>query len=184
MLDLIRGRKVTAIGAATAIIVGCVLITPAGGFISPGWAMVLGVARGAAQLRDDRLADRGPGSTRRSTCSPPTASRASSASSSSASSPRIAGTGSPTASSTATRRSSGDQALAALAAPAYAFVMTFVLLQADRRGDAAAGDERDEAIGMDVTQHGEEAYVTGEGAILVLPEDGGGQVGVPVPIRG
>ena len=42
VLDLIRGRKVTAIGAATAIIVGCVLITPAGGFISPGWAMVLG----------------------------------------------------------------------------------------------------------------------------------------------
>ena len=42
VLDLIRGRKVTAIGAATAIIVGCVLITPAGGFISPGWAVVLG----------------------------------------------------------------------------------------------------------------------------------------------
>ena len=41
-LDLIRGRKVTAIGAATAIIVGCVAITPAGGFISPGWAMALG----------------------------------------------------------------------------------------------------------------------------------------------
>ena len=42
MLDLMRGRQVTAIGAATAIIVGCVGITPAGGFISPGWAMVLG----------------------------------------------------------------------------------------------------------------------------------------------
>src|SRR5881392_2131721 len=42
-LDLIRGRKVTAIGAATAIIVGCVGITPAGGFVSPGWAMALGV---------------------------------------------------------------------------------------------------------------------------------------------
>ena len=41
-LDLLRGRQVTAIGAATAIIVGCVGITPAGGFISPGWAMVLG----------------------------------------------------------------------------------------------------------------------------------------------
>ena len=41
-LDLIRGGKVTAIGAATAIIVGCVGITPAGGFISPGWAMALG----------------------------------------------------------------------------------------------------------------------------------------------
>jgi Amt family ammonium transporter len=30
--------------------------------------------------------------------------------------------------------------------------------------------EREEAVGMDVTQHGEEAYVTGEGAILVLPD--------------
>ena len=43
VLDLIRGRQVTAIGAATAIIVGCVGITPAGGFVSPGWAMALGV---------------------------------------------------------------------------------------------------------------------------------------------
>ena len=43
-LDGLRGRKVTAVGAATAIIVGCVLITPAGGFIAPGWAMLLGAA--------------------------------------------------------------------------------------------------------------------------------------------
>ena len=42
LLDLVRSRKVTAIGAATAIIVGCVGITPAGGFVSPGWAMLLG----------------------------------------------------------------------------------------------------------------------------------------------
>jgi Amt family ammonium transporter len=32
--------------------------------------------------------------------------------------------------------------------------------------------ERDEALGMDVTQHGEEAYASGEGAILVEPEAG------------
>jgi ammonium transporter, Amt family len=31
-----------------------------------------------------------------------------------------------------------------------------------------------EAIGMDVVQHGEEAYVTGEGAILVTTEAGTG----------
>jgi ammonium transporter, Amt family len=30
---------------------------------------------------------------------------------------------------------------------------------------------REEAIGMDVIQHGEEAYVTGEGAILVAHEE-------------
>ena len=32
---------------------------------------------------------------------------------------------------------------------------------------------------MDVVQHGEEAYVTGEGAILVVPEDG---APAPVPV--
>ena len=32
--------------------------------------------------------------------------------------------------------------------------------------------EREEALGMDVVHHGEEAYATGEGAILVTPEDG------------
>ena len=30
--------------------------------------------------------------------------------------------------------------------------------------------EHEQALGMDVTQHGEEAYVTGEGAILVSTE--------------
>ena len=42
LLDAIRGRQVTAIGAATAIVVGCVGITPAGGFVSPAYAMLLG----------------------------------------------------------------------------------------------------------------------------------------------
>ncbi|MEA2271476.1 MAG: ammonium transporter, Amt family, partial [Solirubrobacteraceae bacterium] len=41
-LDAMRDRRVTAIGAATAIIVGCVAITPAAGFVSPKWAMALG----------------------------------------------------------------------------------------------------------------------------------------------
>ena len=34
------------------------------------------------------------------------------------------------------------------------------------------GPEPDEALGMDTVHHGEEAYPTGEGAILVSPEDG------------
>ena len=52
-LDLLRGRKVTAIGAATAIVVGCVAITPAGGYVSPGWAMLLG-ALAALSVRPAR----------------------------------------------------------------------------------------------------------------------------------
>jgi Amt family ammonium transporter len=32
------------------------------------------------------------------------------------------------------------------------------------------GSDRDEAVGMDIVHHGEEAYITGEGAILIRPE--------------
>jgi ammonium transporter, Amt family len=177
-LDLIRGRKATAIGAATAIIVGCVLITPAGGFISPGWAMVLGFLgalpcyamiqwrpRTRVDETLDVLAAHG-----------------------------IAGfTGILFIGFAAQIGWNGladglfygnadqllDQALAAIAAPAYAFTVTFILLKLIGAVMPLRASEHDEAIGMDVTYHGEEAYVTGEGAILVFPEDGGT---VPVPV--
>src|SRR3954462_11072132 len=42
LLDIWRNKHVTAIGAATAIVVGFVAITPAGGYVSPMWAIVLG----------------------------------------------------------------------------------------------------------------------------------------------
>jgi Amt family ammonium transporter len=38
---------------------------------------------------------------------------------------------------------------------------------------ALRANEHDEAVGMDVVQHGEEAYVTGQGAILVMPDPDG-----------
>ena len=41
-LDAIRSRKPTAVGAATAIVVGLVAVTPAAGFISPMSAIALG----------------------------------------------------------------------------------------------------------------------------------------------
>jgi Amt family ammonium transporter len=178
VLDLIRGRKVTAIGAATAIIVGCVLITPAGGYVSPGWAMALGflgalpcyaviVWRPRTRVDEtlDVLAAHG-----------------------------IAGfTGILFIGFFAQAAWNGisdglfygnadqllDQALAVLTGPAYAFVVTFALLKLIGAVMPLRASEHDEAVGMDVTYHGEEAYVTGEGAILVVPEDGGT---VPVPV--
>src|SRR6266496_5533712 len=44
LLDLFRSAKATAVGAATAIVVGLVAITPAAGFISPLSALLLGAA--------------------------------------------------------------------------------------------------------------------------------------------
>jgi ammonium transporter, Amt family len=178
VLDLIRGRKVTAIGAATAIIVGCVLITPAGGFISPGWAIALGflgalpcyamiVWRPRTRVDEtlDVLAAHG-----------------------------IAGfTGILFIGFVAQIGWNGisdglfygnaaqlwDQVLAVLAGPAYAFGMTFVLLKLIGLVMPLRASEHEEALGLDVTYHGEEAYVTGEGAILVAPADGEGAA-VPV----
>ena len=170
-LDLIRGRKVTAIGAATAIVVGCVAITPAGGFISPGWAMALGalaalpsyaiiVWRTRTRVDEtlDVLAAHG-----------------------------MAGffgilfigffaefawNGVSDGLFYGNAAQLGDQALAALAAPIYAFTATFVLLKLIGAVMPLRATEHQEAIGMDVVQHGEEAYATGEGAILITPESG------------
>jgi Amt family ammonium transporter len=66
----------------------------------------------------------------------------------------------------------GHQALAAVAAPAYAFTATFVLLRAMALVTPLRGSPREEALGMDIVHHGEEAYASGEGAILVVPEAG------------
>jgi Amt family ammonium transporter len=170
-LDLIRGRKVTAIGAATAIVVGCVAITPAGGFISPGWAMLLGalaalpsyaiiVWRTRTRVDEtlDVLAAHG-----------------------------LAGftgilfiglfaeaawNGVSDGLFYGNAAQLGDQALAALVTPVYAFVATFVLLKLIGLAMPLRASEREEGVGMDVIQHGEEAYVTGEGAILITAEAG------------
>jgi Amt family ammonium transporter len=178
VLDLVRGRQVTAIGAATAVIVGCVLITPAGGFISPGWAMALGAAgalpsyaiivwrpRTRVDETLDVLAAHG-----------------------------MAGlTGILFIGFFAQESWNGVadgllygnaeqllwQGLAAVATPAYAFIVTYVLLRLLGAATPLRATESEEAIGMDIIQHGEEAYATGEGAILITPE-GDREGGVPV----
>lgn len=169
VLDLIRGRKVTAIGAATAIIVGCVAITPAGGFISPGWAMALGALAALPSYAVIVIRPR----TRVDETLDVLAAHGiagfvgivfigffASAAWNGVSDGLIYGNAAQL----------GHQALAAAAAPAYAFTATFLLLKLMGRVMPLRASQHDEAVGMDVTQHGEEAYVTGEGAILITPE--------------
>ena len=61
----------------------------------------------------------------------------------------------------------GHQALAALVAPAYAFCATYVLLKLIGLVTPLRVEESEEAMGLDIVSHGEEAYATGEGAILI-----------------
>jgi Amt family ammonium transporter len=170
-LDLIRGRKVTAIGAATAIIVGCVAITPAGGFISPGWAMLLGalaalpsyaiiVWRTRTRVDEtlDVLAAHGLAGFTGILFIGFFA--------------ELAWNGVSDGLFYGNAAQLGDQALAALVTPIYAFVVTFVLLKLIGLAMPLRVSEREEGLGMDVVQHGEEAYATGEGAILITTEAG------------
>jgi Amt family ammonium transporter len=178
VLDLVRNRQITAIGAATAIIVGCVGITPAGGFIGPLWAMVLGVVvalpcyavvawrpRTRVDETLDVLAAHG-----------------------------VAGLTGIVFIGLAAQQGwngvadglfygdagqFGSQLVAAAAAPAYAFTMTYVLLRVLGALMPLRGSVSDEAIGMDIIHHGEQAYASGEGAILIgadMPADGVGRV--------
>jgi ammonium transporter, Amt family len=170
-LDALRGRRVTAIGAATAIIVGCVGITPAGGFVSPGYAMLLGAlvalpcyavivwrARTRVDETLDVLAAHGMAGLTGILFIGFFA--------------QLSWNGASDGLLYGDAGQLGWQALAALAAPAYAFGVTYVLLRLIGMVMPLRADEHEEALGMDVTYHGEEAYASGEGAILVTTEAG------------
>ena len=62
------------------------------------------------------------------------------------------------------------QLAAVVATIVYSAVATFVILKLIALGFRLRASAQEEGIGLDVTQHGEEAYSRGEGAILVHAE--------------
>jgi ammonium transporter, Amt family len=171
VLDVWRSGKATAIGAATAIIVGCVGITPAGGYVSPGWAMALGALAALPsyaiivwrpRTRVDETLDVLAAHGMAGFVGILFIGFVAQVSWNHASNGLLYGDAGQL----------GWQALAALAGPAYAFTATFVLLRLIGLVMPLRATEHEEALGMDVVQHGEEAYATGEGAILVSTEAG------------
>jgi ammonium transporter, Amt family len=171
LLDMLRGQKATAIGAATAIVVGCVAITPAGGYISPGWAMLLGalaalpsyaIIAWRTRTRVDETLDVLAAHGTAGLVGILFVGFFAEAAWNGVSDGLLYGNAAQL----------GHQALAVLVTPVYAFVVTFALLKLIGVFTPLRATEHQEAIGMDVTQHGEEAYVTGEGAILITPEAG------------
>jgi ammonium transporter, Amt family len=185
LLDLWRNKQVTAIGAATAIVVGCVAITPAGGYISPMWAIGLGALgaipsyfviayRPRTRLDEtlDVLAAHGlAGLTGIVTIGVVA---------------QVGWNGISDGLLYGDAGQFGWQLIAALVAPAYAFTMTFGLLKLIGAVMPLRVTDQAESLGLDIQQHGEEAYSSAEGAILVVPPEPGGDLGfepAPVPVR-
>ena len=170
LLDYFRTGKATAVGGATGIVVGLVAVTPAAGFISPLSALILGAIAAfpsyfMIQLRsrtriDDSLdvfAGHGIGGLTGALLTGVLAQKVW----------NPAGSdgllfGNP--------HQLAVQALACLSAAAYAGIMTFAILKGLSLVLSLRAVPRIEGVGMDVSQHGEEAYASGEGSILVHPD--------------
>jgi Amt family ammonium transporter len=166
LLDISRTRKTTAIGAATAIVVGLVAITPAAGFVSPVSGIVIGAIaaipsyfgilwRARTRLDDslDVVAAHGLGGIVGALLTGVLAQKAWNGTADGALFGNVA--------------QLGIQFAAVAATIIYSVVGTFVILKLVALVTPLRASTKEEGIGMDVTQHGEEAYSRGEGAILV-----------------
>ena len=165
-LDLARTGKPTAVGCATAIVVGLVAITPAAGFISPMNALLLGgiaavpsyfalIIRAKTSLDDslDVVAAHGVGGTVGALLTGVLAEKS------------LNGLfdgalyGNP-----------GQvliQGTAVLAAMVYSGVVSFVLLKVIGLIMPLRATDDEEGVGLDITQHSEEAYLHASGGSSV-----------------
>ena len=163
-LDAMRSGKPTAVGAATAIVVGLVAITPAAGYISPMSAIALGaiaavpsyiglVIRAKTSLDDslDVVAAHGVGGTVGALLTGVFAQKALN----------------PAGNDGLMFGNPGQmvtQITAIAAAIVYSGVLSFVLLKLIGLVLPLRPSRADETVGLDVTLHGEEAYLHADGS--------------------
>jgi Amt family ammonium transporter len=176
LLDAVRQNKPTAVGCATAIVVGLVAVTPAAGFIGPMSAIALGAMaavpsyfailwRARTQLDDslDVVAAHGIGGTVGALLTGVFAQKSLNG---------IADGllfGNP--------KQLGIQAVAVVSALVYSGVMSFVLLKLVGLIFSLRAEDAEESFGLDTSMHGEEAYVHGGGNVTLMSS--AADVGMP-----
>jgi Amt family ammonium transporter len=181
MLDFMRTGKPTAVGCATALVVGLVAITPAAGYVGPMSALALGaiaavpsyfglLIRAKTSLDDslDVVAAHGVGGTVGALLTGVFANKALNGLADGA----LFGNPGQLA----------IQGAAVLAAIVYSGVMSFLLLKAIGLVLPLRVSDAEEAEGLDITQHGEEAYALAGGATPVPAEHGAATVPMQQPV--
>ena len=168
-LDHRRTGKVTAVGGATGIVVGLVAITPAAGFVGPMSALLIGALAAfpsyyaivwlSRTRTDDSLdvaAAHGVGGLVGALLT------------------GVLAQGFWGGADGLLFGNPGQlwvQCVALLATMLYSGLVSFGLLRLIGAFSPLRAGDKLEGIGMDVAQHGEQAYSSGEGAILVLPAE-------------
>ena len=161
-LDAMRSGKPTAVGSATAIVVGLVAITPGAGFVGPVGAIIIGavaavpsyaglILRARTSLDDslDVVAAHGLGGIVGALLTGVFATKALNGLADGA----LYGNPGQLA----------IQATAVVAAIAYSGIGSFILLKIVGAVIPLRASSEDEDAGLDMTQHGEEAYLHAEG---------------------
>jgi len=181
-IDALRTGKPTSVGCATAIVVGLVAITPAAGFVSPLSAIALGaiaavpsyfglIIRAKTQLDDslDVVAAHGLGGTVGAMLTGVFAQKAFNGT--------IDGAlfGNP--------RQLLIQGAAVLAAIVYSGLATFVILKVLGLVMALRASTSEESEGLDITEHGEEAYAFGGSMSPAAAAETDGTQPVLAPVR-
>jgi Amt family ammonium transporter len=180
--DLLRSKKATAVGAATAIVVGLVAVTPAAGFISPMNAILLGgiaaipsylalMIRAKTSLDDslDVVAAHGVGGTVGALLTGVFAEKALNTYFDGA----LYGNPSQVL----------YQGAAVLAAMLYSGIASFILLKIIGLVIPLRATSSDEGEGLDVTAHGEEAYTHVGGSAPIRRENTAAPQGSLSPAR-
>jgi Amt family ammonium transporter len=171
LLDVTFAKHITAVGAATGIVVGLVAVTPAAGFVSPMSAMLLGAIaafpsyfairwRARSRLDDslDVSAAHGVGGFTGAL---------------------LTGVFATTALNPAGQdgllfgnpRQVVVQLIAVGALFLYSAIGTVVIMKVVQAVAGLRPTADKERRGMDVLAHGEEGYASGEGAVLILDEE-------------
>ncbi|MXW63359.1 MAG: ammonium transporter [Bacteroidetes bacterium SB0662_bin_6] len=170
IIDLGRTGKVTAVGAATAIVVGLVAVTPAAGFVSPISSLLIGAIaavpcyfaiqwRSRTRLDDslDVFAAHGLGGITGALLTGVFA--------------ESAWNGGADGLLFGNPAQLGIQALSIVAVMVYSGVVTFLILKGISLVTSLRPEVPNEGMGLDIASHGEEAYSDGEGIVLLLDDE-------------
>jgi Amt family ammonium transporter len=183
ILDAVRTGKPTAVGCATAIVVGLVAVTPAAGFVSPMNALILGAIAAvpsyfAIQIRAktsfddslDVLAAHGVGGTVGALLTGVFAEKSIN-----------------TIADGLLYGNPGQlmiQATAVLAAIVYSGVASFILLKLIGLVIPLTATTSEQVEGIDISAHGEEAYMHASGAAMIESSIGATEQPALKPVRG
>ena len=169
ILDLVRTGKVTAVGAATGAVVGLVGITPAAGYVTPLGAIAIGMICAGLSYTAIQIRSRSRLDDSLDVFSCHGVAGMAGALLTGVFATKLANPAGGDGLLAGNAAQLGVQAAAVLAAALIAGVGTFVVVSFVKVTVGVRAGVRDELTGLDLSEHGEEAYFVSDGSTLATP---------------